>query len=389
MRTCADLASSISHRQKIPDVAVVYLARCAEGLAAFQRFAESYRRQAAMLDHDLIVIYKGFEQQSKLIEARTVFDGLPHHGVELQDVGFDIGSYLEISRRVPHTYLCFLNTHSEIVAPTWLARLFEHAVRDGVGIVGAMGSYESLLDSVLFMRNVRWAHDTRLADCNRRTMAYYFDDLRRSTHLSPGTMALPWLPLAIRRALRYLLYRVRALSLVWPELRHVDIRRFPPFPNPHMRSNGFMVRRDRLLRFARLEVQSKTDAMMFESGREGLTATLRRAGFRAIVVGRDDRGYDIPEWPLSRTFRLGNQERLLVSDNQTRSFASLSAGAQLTQCRITWGDYAGAAPGDFPQLGFAFRKGSLSPATGRWVRAAWKSQPTRRSRFSGVKWLEP
>ena len=85
-----------------------------------------------------------------------------------------------------------------------------------------------------------------------------------------------------------------------------------------------------------------------------MTAALRRQGLAAIVVGRDGRGYDVPDWPSSRTFRLGEQENLLLSDNQSRNFAALPAGARATYRRMSWGDYLGPAPHDFPDLGFAF-----------------------------------
>src|SRR5262245_57404644 len=126
---------------------VVYLARQADGVASFQRFADSYRRHPAGIGHELIVIYKGFQQQSDLQKARAIFHDLPHRGVELEDVGFDMGSYVETSQRVSHEYLCFVNTHTELVATDWLKLLFKYVSQGGVGIAGAMGSYESLRDS--------------------------------------------------------------------------------------------------------------------------------------------------------------------------------------------------------------------------------------------------
>ena len=155
-------------------IGVVYLARCAEGAPAFRRFADSYRRQPAGRDHQLIVIYKGFVQRRDRLEARAVFDDLPHLGIELDDSGFDIGAYLEASRRVTHDYLCFLNTYSELAVSGWLAKLADHGLRDGVGIAGAMGSYESLFDSILLMRHARWARDYSLGAADRERVGFYY-----------------------------------------------------------------------------------------------------------------------------------------------------------------------------------------------------------------------
>jgi hypothetical protein len=45
-------------------------------------------------------------------------------------------------------------------------------------------------------------------------------------------------------------------------------------------------------------------------------------GLKAIVVGKDGKGYDKHEWDISDTFWRGTQSNLLISDNQTRKFAT-------------------------------------------------------------------
>ncbi len=60
-----------------------------------------------------------------------------------------------------------------------------------------------------------------------------------------------------------------------------------------------MIERSLLLRLASLPGSGKNDSYAFESGREGLTAQVRRLGLFALVVGRDGRGFDVPEWPES------------------------------------------------------------------------------------------
>ena len=122
--------------------AVIYLARAADGLAAFGRFVDSYWRQEAGVEHDFVVIYKGFAGPSELGNARAIFKGLAYRGIELPDEGFDIGSYLEACRRLEQDVVCCLNTHSEIAAPNWLGRLVAQLSLDSVGLVGPMGSYE-------------------------------------------------------------------------------------------------------------------------------------------------------------------------------------------------------------------------------------------------------
>jgi len=351
-----------------PSIGTVYLARQADGLAALDRFASSYRLHPAGIAHDLIVVYKGFARPISLQTARAVFQDIPHIGIELADVGFDIGSYLETSRRVSHDYLLFLNTHSEIVAHGWLASLAGQALRKGVGIVGAMGSYESIQDTAELLKTVIWSC-IGLGRSYDEKIAFYFDFVLRQHHpgwYAPSGLVVPPtarkrgllanLAITIARVMRYPWFVSNGTALIWPGAQPFDIKQFPRFPNPHIRSNGFMLRRDLLLSLRVSPTATKIDANLFESGALSLTQKLRRTGLSAIVVGKDGRGYDVPDWWRSGTFRLGDQGNLLIADNHTRAFAVMSDGARVAHARMTWGDYLGPAPQDFPDFGFGFEK---------------------------------
>lgn len=115
-----------------------------------------------------------------------------------------------------------------------------------------------------------------------------------------------------------------------------------------------MIDRRRLLKLGSESINTKIDACAFESSADSLTARLRRQGLAILVVGRSGQDYDVWDWAHSRTFRLGNQEELLLTDNQSRNFDRMSAGTRSAHLRITWGDYLQPAPPDFPDLGFRF-----------------------------------
>ena len=87
------MAATLSDSRPVR-IGAVYLARCSEGIDAFKRFADSYRRHPAGLEHELIVIYKGFGERRSFEEARQIFGDLPHIGIEVDDRYYDIGSYL-------------------------------------------------------------------------------------------------------------------------------------------------------------------------------------------------------------------------------------------------------------------------------------------------------
>jgi hypothetical protein len=305
------------------------------------------------------VIYKGYDRPEQLEEARSVFRDLPHLGIEVDDTGFDIGAYLKIARQIDHEYLCFLNSFTELEADGWLGMLHRYASLPHVGIAGAMGSYESLSESVALLSKVAHICQCPWITYDRRIVHYFAFVVshHRSEWLVQGdrTRMAPALT-RLRQWIRYksrLGFRRYWQSLIRPGGPMAPYACFPGFPNPHIRSNGFMIARKRLLKECFGPIQTKLDACAFESSANSLTTRLRKVGLATIVVGRNGNGYDVAEWPKSETFRLGNQSNLLLSDNQSRNFTAMTTGTRATHVRMTWGDYLDSAPADFPHLGFA------------------------------------
>lgn len=358
---------SSSHQKKI---GVLYLARIAEGPAPFSAFKDSYLNSAPGVDHELVVVFKENGDSAATAAARSVFADIPHVAVVLPDEGFDIGAYLAAASHVGHEYLCCINTFTKLHAPGWLAGLHRNISEPNVGIVGATASYESIYDSMRLLNFVIWLcrHDNIRFDPK---IAAYFDFLLNEhckEWLANGlakSRRRTWLKSIIRNFKQRRRARKR-----WPILRgHLEERwkaltaedqpmsrllRFPSFPNPHVRSNGFMVRREHLLSAWRGEIADKLDACEFESGENSLTWQLRRQGLRALLVDRDGRGFDVADWWRSRTFRLQDQRGLLMSDNRTRDFDAMSPAEKATHVWMTWGDYLGAPPRDLPRLGLSF-----------------------------------
>jgi hypothetical protein len=117
--------------------------------------------------------------------------------------------------------------------------------------------------------------------------------------------------------------------------------RYPAFPNPHIRTNAFMLERRRLLDLRWPETTRKSEAYELESGNEGITRQIEALGLRAVVVGRDGRAYDRDGWRDSRTFRAGEQDNLLVEDNQTRQYDEAQGRSRRKLARMAWGDGSG------------------------------------------------
>jgi hypothetical protein len=60
-------------------------------------------------------------------------------------------------------------------------------------------------------------------------------------------------------------------------------------------------------------------------------------GLRVLVAGRNGRAYESSEWPASRTLWQGNQENLLVDDNQTRSYQEGDDDVRRALSGFAWG----------------------------------------------------
>jgi hypothetical protein len=116
--------------------------------------------------------------------------------------------------------------------------------------------------------------------------------------------------------------------------------RFPCFPNPHIRTNAFMLNRQNFCQITRdLRIPNKLAAHLFESGPHGLTRSIIAMGLQPVIVGRNGRGYSIDHWVRSEVFRQARQDNLLIADNQTRLFAETPFPEKRRLAAMAWGRY--------------------------------------------------
>ncbi|UCH72686.1 MAG: hypothetical protein JSU82_09865 [Rhodospirillales bacterium] len=242
-------------------LAAVHLLRQCNGIDWFRRFVDSYRMMAEPLEHDLVIIFKGFDGHDKSPYLKVLED-IAFQGFDVPDSGFDIGPYLEVSRHSQHERLCFLNSFSTLLAPAWLTKL-DQALSNmpKAGVVGATGSYE------------------------------------------------PAGPAA-------------------------------PFPNYHLRTNGFLISRELLLDLEVWEMKVKPDVSRFEAGPKGMTRQVLQRGLEPYVVDRDGTAWARADWEASGTYRSGEQERLLIADNRTNAYLKADPETRGWLRRLAW------SPGD-------------------------------------------
>ena len=273
------------------DVAVLHLVWGPLGLDYPRRFVRSYVDMRADADHVLGVIFNGIARD-QLDPFHAVFREVPHVALICDEPMQDLAAYRWATRRLTARFYCFINSYATLRADGWLRKLTRAASRDDAGLVGATGSFESLRARTRF----DW----------------------------------PPLPLIKRAALRAAVAR--------DDLRVA--RTFPRFPNPHVRTNGFVLRCDVLERLTWLEPRSRSASIELESGRRGLSGQARRLGLELLVVGADGRVFPPPAWPISCTYMSAAQENLLIADNRTRAYESADGAGRAALRQRAWGRLA-------------------------------------------------
>ena len=101
------------------------------------------------------------------------------------------------------------------------------------------------------------------------------------------------------------------------------------FPNYHIRTSCFMIRTKLFNSLKFPEIEGKDECYEVEHGDKSLTWQVLNKGHRCLVAGKDGGVFDKEWWPHSYTFRHGDQENLIASDNHTRNFDNLPKDRQI------------------------------------------------------------
>ena len=334
-------------------IGLVYLNRNAEGGEPVARFVESYKKFSSGIAHEFITIYKGFSDE-ELSSAESLMDGVAHahRAIRVDDAMTDIDSYLIAAKaHADIDAFCFLNTFSEINCNDWLLHLSNALQKKNVGIVGASASYESLLNSSKLIDKVLWFCDRGRLPYDQSFHSQYmvYIDAEKPRWVSearpdvkrPTTDELTKQP----PDLSFLEAFDAEFEDYWDTITAIGsgnrayCQNVPAFPNPHIRSNAFMIRRVHLLPFChRRSLMTKIESYLFESGWHGLTRTILSQGLKALVVNADGKSFEPKDWPGSRTFRTGGQQRLMVHDNQTLKFDTSGDLQRTFMAHMSWGD---------------------------------------------------
>ena len=316
-------------------IAVVHLVWGPLGVRPVREFVASYREHPAGAEHNLVLLLNAADDELRPALAAEL-EGVEHRLLELDEPVQDLVAYAQAAARLEHERLCFLNSYSLLLAPDWLAKLSHALDQPGAGLVGATGSWASLHSGVLSSLLLPSPYRGVLPKRKVMREEFYALEVERERGVYESANSGP----APRRSpARSVVNTLKAFHTI-PE----QILRFQGFPNHHLRTNAFMAERATFASLEIGEVQRKMDAYLLESGRRGLTRQIERRGLRPLVVDRDGEIYEQRRWAESRTLWQGAQEGLLVSDNQTGTYARGGIDRRRVLSAFAWGRQADPTP---------------------------------------------
>jgi hypothetical protein len=321
-------------------IAIAHLVWGPLGPAPLRRFLASYRQFPAGEAHELVVLFNGVGE-GRRPELEAELEGIEHRVLVLDPPVQDIAAYAYAAKRLQHERICFLNSYSVLLAPDWLAKLSTALDQPRVGLVGATGSWASMRSAVLnalMLPNPYRRAVPKRSVTREQVVSIALDLERESSSDCLEEVAAPDAHVP-RAGARSLLGRgLRLLKDLSPMPE--QLLRFDGFPSHHLRTNAFMLDRATFNSLNVRQINRKMDAYLMESGRHSFTRQVQRRGLRTLVVARDGSAYDHEQWPCSHTLWQGDQEGLLIADNQTRSYESGDIDRRRVLSAFAWGPQA-------------------------------------------------
>jgi len=275
----------------VPSIRLIHLVWAPLGPSRLRAFLSACREHPPGHDHALSVVLNGFADRAAAAEHLRLLEGLDADLVWTPEPLQDLAAYGLAARQASEPFVCVMNSYARPLRSGWLALLADAIAGRPLAAAGATGSWES--------------HAT---------------ELRLREHLANAT--------TLRGRL--------GAPLDWVAYR----RRFPPFPNPHLRTNGLLYPRELFAEVLARPARTKPEAFALESGRRGLSRRIVDQGGDLLVVTRDGTAVESPDWPASRTFRAVEQEELLIADNRTEDWDTAGPDERRRLAARAWGPAA-------------------------------------------------
>jgi hypothetical protein len=278
-----------------PDsISVIHLIWLPYGVALFEQFVASYRKYDSGVEHELVLLFNGVYDKAQLLPYLSVIEkqNIPFRTLVYKRSCQDIDAYFWAAAQLDSSYVLFLNSYVEFLADNWLGHFIKHASHN-VGLVGATGSWQSYYSSSI---DSTWKWEWHKS---------VTENLKK--------------------------YRKFLKATFWWS------RFFYGFPNPHVRSNAFLIKRELFLSLEHEPLKNKFMAYVLESGKKSITNQVLRKGLNVLIVDCNGKAWEKEQWADSAVFWQGNQVNLLIADNQTRLYDKADTINKSKMTRLAWG----------------------------------------------------
>ena len=301
---------------------LVHLVREVNGLRPLREFAAALREHPPGIDHELVLAMKGFTSTGSARPYLKEVEDLAPRVVFFPDRGLDLGVYFATADLLRRERYCFVNSNGRPLVTGWLAKMDAALQPPGVGQVGATGSWASQRSWLMYSMGLPSAY--------------------RGLMPSPQVARRQMLGMELERhkiEQRSLADRVRtrARTLAGVPEGLLGVERFPAH---HIRPNAFMIKHSALTGLELFVVRNKTDTSSLEVGRRSITRQLQEMGLTSLVVDSAGAAYEPDRWDRSCTLYQGDQQGLLVADNQTHFYAHGDEERRSVLSTIAWGPRA-------------------------------------------------
>lgn len=277
-------------------VSVVHLVWMDYGIELFSKFLESYAQFPAGYPHDLVFLFNGVKELKDTDPyvdlARKAGLSFKTHLNYRRDQ--DLQAYFWVTERITTPHILFLNSYVRFLSNEWLAKYMNHSNSEEIGIIGATGSWLSYYRTVRNINPLKWQSKASLKE-----------NLIKYRTLLKAEFYWKWL--------------------------------FPDFPNPHIRTNAFLIRRDLMLSIRTKSLRSKFQAYLLESGLKSITRQILNKGKQVLVIDKNGNTHDPLKWPDAKVFWISDQENLLISDNQTQNYTNADSQGKKEMTANAWG----------------------------------------------------
>ena len=305
---------------------LVHLVREANGPSALREFADALRSHPCGIEHELVLAMKGFASPAQAKPYLDEVADLAPVSLFFADRGFDLGVYFAVAARLRRERYCFVNSFGRPLVDGWLAKLDAALDRPGVGQVGATGAWASGHSWMTYSMGLPSAYRGILPPAPVARRLFQGAEEEKTGIEGRSTFAAVKARLATLRQLPGGLFY------------------YPPFPARNLRTNVFMITHAVLRELPLFVVRSKLDAYSLEGSRESITRWLGQRGLTSLVVDRTGAVYRPEEWDRSRTLWQGDQEGLLVADNQTLFYTNGDFARRSLLSSLAWGANADPHP---------------------------------------------